>query len=145
CPRAKLLAERGLTEVEIAFIFGVNPETLTAWQRAHKEFLAALQSGKEDVEVEAALYQCALGYATKAVKIFRPPGAKEPVYAPYTIHHPGHVGAQKFWLYKRQPEFWRDKRDTDSRETIEARIKTMTPAQRRARLAELNEKAQRII
>jgi hypothetical protein len=41
-----------------------------------------------------------------AVKIFRPAGAKKPIYAPYVEHVPPDVTAAIFWLKNR--DHWRD-------------------------------------
>src|SRR6266851_1687534 len=34
-------------------------------------------------------------------------------HAPYVEHHPPNIGAAKVWLYNRQPERWRDKREVE--------------------------------
>src|SRR4051812_47469279 len=80
-----------------------------------------------------------------AVKIFMPPGATEPVYAPYVEHLPPDVGAAKLWLLNRQPNRWREKREIEVSGSIEHQIAQMSPEQRLERLRELQAKAALVI
>jgi hypothetical protein len=65
----------------------------------------------------------------------------EPVIVPYLEHIPGDIGAQKSWLYNRQPERWRDRKQVEHKGSLEHRISLMTPEERLQRLRELQEKA----
>jgi hypothetical protein len=80
-----------------------------------------------------------------AVKIFMPPGATEPVYAPYIEHLPPDVGAAKLWLLNRRPKEWRERREVEVTGTLEHRLGQMTPQERRARLLELQARAAVVI
>ena len=91
----------------------------------------------------AAMGKRALGYEQPVVKIFMPAGAAAPVYAPYMEHIPGDVGAQKSWLFNRQGMRWRDRQQVEVSGTLEHRISQMTPAERLARLRELQAKLDR--
>src|SRR5713101_2814806 len=44
CPRARRLALLGLTDTEIADLFGISPDTLYEWRRRHPEFSESLRS-----------------------------------------------------------------------------------------------------
>lgn len=101
------------TDEEVADFFGVSVSTLFNWREEHSEFLEATTQGKlpADSEVAAKLRERALGYSHKAVKIFLPAGASEPVYAEYVEHYPPDTQAASLWLRNRQPEKWRDKQD----------------------------------
>jgi hypothetical protein len=46
CPRARRLALLGLTDTEIADLFGISPDTLYEWRRRHPEFSDSLNAGK---------------------------------------------------------------------------------------------------
>jgi len=129
--------------VEIAEQFGISPDTLYEWQAAHPEFSEALQNGKTpaDAEMAASFYKRGLGYEHPAVKIFQGTADGGPVIVPYLEHIPGDVGAQKSWLYNRQPERWRDQKQVEHMGSLEHRISLMTPEERIARLRELQEKA----
>jgi hypothetical protein len=59
--------------------------------------------------VAKRLYNRACGYSHKAVKIFTPAGASEPVYAPYIEHYPPDTQAASLWLRNRQKAKWRDR------------------------------------
>jgi hypothetical protein len=64
--------------------------------------------GVADRRVERSLYQKAVGYSYDSVKIFMPPGAKAPIYAPYVEHVPPSDVAGIFWLKNRDPAHRRD-------------------------------------
>jgi hypothetical protein len=105
----------GATDGEMADIFGVSEQTLNAWKTAHPEFLESIVRGKgtADANVAERLYQRALGYSHHAVKIFLPPGASEPVYAPYTEHYAPDTQAASLWLRNRQPGRWRERQELE--------------------------------
>ena len=110
---AKAYAMAGLTDVQLAKELDVSEATISNWKKEHPEFLEALKDGKNipDDKVEACLFKRATGYNHKAVKIFMPAGASEPVYADYIEHWAPDVTAQIFWLKNRRPDRWRDKQD----------------------------------
>ena len=112
---AEAWATAGKTEDEIAVKLGISKATVTNWKNEHPEFLAALKAGKEipDDKVELSLYQRAIGYRHKAVKIFMPAGAKAPVYADYTERYPPDPTSMIFWLKNRRPTKWREKQEID--------------------------------
>ena len=107
--QAEKLAKLGLTDVEMADVFGVTERTFNTWKSAHPEFLQSLKKGKAlaDANVAESLYRRALGYSHPAVKIMTAGGAIEQV--PYTEHYPPDTAAAIFWLKNRQPKKWRDK------------------------------------
>ena len=105
----------GATDAELADFFGVMEQTINNWKNAHPSFLEALARGKTaaDANVAERLYQRSMGYSHKAVKIFMPAGAKEPVYADYTEHYPPDTQAASLWLMNRQSAKWRNKTTTE--------------------------------
>lgn len=109
-PTAFELALLGQTEEQMAETFGVHPQTIVRWM-AKPKFRRAVEAGraKADGKVARALYERAQGYSHDAVKIFLPPGAKEPVYAPYVEHYPPDTAAASLWLRNRQPKLWRER------------------------------------
>jgi hypothetical protein len=113
--QARKLGLLGATDKEIADFFEVSEDTIYEWKKAHPEFSEALKEGKAQADAEVAnrLYKRAMGYSHKAVKIFMPAGANEPVYAPYVERYPPDTTAAIFWLKNRQPEKWRDKHDVE--------------------------------
>ena len=109
---AETLASKGLTDKQIAEKLGVSEVTLNAWKKEHPDFLKSLKKGKEapDDLVESSLFKRAIGFDNdKAVKIFMPASATEPVYAPYTERVHPDVTACIFWLKNRRPDRWREK------------------------------------
>lgn len=109
--QAERLVKLGLTDSEIAEFFEVDPVTIYRWKDKHAQFCKALKRGKAESDnlVEESLYKRATGFSRKAVKIFMPAGALEPVYAEYVEHFPPDPGAAKLWLTNRKPDEWRDK------------------------------------
>jgi hypothetical protein len=103
----------GATNEEIAEIINISIDTLYEWKNKHPEFSDSLERGRHDADANVAnrLYQRAMGYSHKAVKIFMPAGAEEPVYAEYTEHYPPDTQAASLWLRNRQPARWRDRQE----------------------------------
>jgi hypothetical protein len=76
------------------------------------------------------------------VKIFMPPGAIKPVYAPYVEHLPPNIWAAKLWLLNRQPGRWRERREIDVTLTLEQQIIDVTLTLEQQIAAMTPEKAQ---
>lgn len=97
----------GARDDDLAEFFGVSDTTIHNWKHAHPEFARALRAGKTvaDTRVAQALYQRAIGYRHKAVKIFLTKDGKT-VYAPYIEVYPPDVVACIFWLKNRQRGLW---------------------------------------
>lgn len=112
---AQALAKRGLTIVQLAESLDVAPSTVNKWMVEHPEFSEAIKEARDisDESVEASLFQRATGYSVKAVKVFMPAGASEPVYAPYVEHYPPDPTSMIFWLKNRKPKEWRDKQEVE--------------------------------
>lgn len=142
-PRARRLAQLGLTDFEIADFFGVSESTLKRWSHDHPDtFGEALRDGRleADAKMAEALFTRGIGYERDAVKIFQGTAETGPVYAPYKEHIPGDVGAQRYWLNNRQPHLWKEKQEVVNVGSIEARLRALSPEQRMHRLLELQEK-----
>lgn len=109
--QAKLMCERGATDIELADFFKVDVRTIHNWKHAHAEFFHSVKVGKSDADdrVERSLYHRAIGYEQDEVKIFMPSGAEKPVYAPYRAKVAPDTTAATFWLKNRRPEEWREK------------------------------------
>lgn len=109
----KLCDQYGATDAELAFFFNVSERTINRWKLKHPEFSQSLKTGKDgpDDRVERALFNRAVGYSFKSVKVFMPSGAKSPVYAPFTEHIPPDVTACAIWLNNRRPDRWRQRPD----------------------------------
>lgn len=105
----------GATNEDLARFFEVAVRTIDNWLADIPEFLRAIKEGREvaDAKVAESLYHRAIGYSHKAVKIFMPAGADEPVYAPYTEHYPPDTAAAFIWLKNRRKSDWRDKTEVD--------------------------------
>lgn len=147
CSRATKLALLGLTDEEISHQFGIDITTFYDWQKRHVAFSHALDDGRTiaDAKMAQSLYNRGMGMKLPAVKIFYDKDQGGPVYAPYVEHLPPDVGAAKLWLLNRRPKDWRERKELEVTGTIEHRLAAMTPAERRARLIELQAKAALVI
>jgi len=103
----------GMKDTQIADKFGVSESTLNDWKIKFPEFYQSLTQGKDEADsrVAAALYERALGYSHKAVKIFNNDGHITKV--DYTEHYPPDTTAGIFWLKNRQKQNWRDKQELE--------------------------------
>ena len=106
------MALLGATDADLARHWKVSQRTINVWKRDQPRFAEALQSGKEEADgrVVASLFQRALGYSHKAVKVFQYQG--QTIEHEYTERYPPETTACIFWLKNRQPKFWRDRVDT---------------------------------
>ena len=113
--QAYRLSLLGLTDAEMAGVFGIAESTLHLWKLEHPEFSESIEDGKSsaDAKVAESLYKRSLGYSHEAVKIFMPQGASEPVYAPYIEHYPPDTQAASLWLCNQQSRKWRDKQEIE--------------------------------
>jgi hypothetical protein len=109
--QARKLAAIGLTEVEMAYFFGVSGKTFTRWKASKPEFCLALKKAKDaaDARVERTLYERAVGYSVEAEKIICSRGRVMRVRT--FVHYPPDTTACIFWLKNRQPARWRDRVD----------------------------------
>ncbi len=132
CEMARRLALLGLTDAEIAGVFAIGVITLSRWKQNYPEFRQAIARGGvvADANVAESLYHRAIGYEHLATKIFMPPGAEEPVYAPYVEHYPPDTHAALAWLARRQPGLWRERQQVGLTGSIEHRLPQMTPEER---------------
>lgn len=118
------LALAGLTEYEMANVFGISDPGFQVWKKTRPDFLKALQSGRmEAVGVAAhSLFRVATGYSHDTVKLipnrvkeYNPTTGKisreyvEVIEHPYTKHYPPNVTALLKFLAAKMPEVWGDK------------------------------------
>jgi hypothetical protein len=110
---AKAMCRMGATDQEVADELGVDTTTIWRWRSKHEEFCKAMKVGKEiaDDRVERSLFQRAVGYSFKAVKVMQHNGVA--MRADYVEHVPPDVAAAKHWLNNRRPKDWREKTDLD--------------------------------
>lgn len=106
----KLLTSRGATDKQLSKYFGISEPTLNMWKKVYPQFFKSLQIGKQlaDAEVEASLYQKALGYTYPEEKIFYDNKTGQVKKVLTFKHVPPSNAAIIFWLKNRQPEKWRD-------------------------------------
>jgi len=107
--RAYRLALLGFTDQEMAFVFGVEPNTLYYWKRTKPEFKEAILRGRAeaDAKVGERLFDRAVGFTKDEEKIHVTKDG-EVIRVPVKKFYPPSVTAQIFWLKNRQPHHWRD-------------------------------------
>lgn len=111
-------AKAGLSDVQMARVFGVTERTLNRW-KADEQFMSAIKKGKAhaDKTVEDSLFIRAQGYSITEVTREPVLTGKGKVTTKLSItkiiekHVPADTTAQIFWLKNRKPEDWRDRRE----------------------------------
>lgn len=108
---ANVLAGKGFTDKELATFFNVDEKTLNNWKKHFPLFFQSLKTGKAmaDAQVEAALYQRAIGYSIPDVHISSYEG--DITVTPIVKHFAPDITACIFWLKNRKPKKWRDKQE----------------------------------
>jgi hypothetical protein len=112
------LALLGLTDDEMAPVFGVTVRTIARWKKDHPDFCHAVTRGKipADAEVAAKLRERAIGYSHQETVITSYQG--EITQTVVTRHYPPETAAASMWLHNRQPTRWR--RDPDPTDAPDA-------------------------
>ena len=116
------MAQKGLTDVQIARELTISESTLNLWKKKHAEFSESLNKGKElvNVLVEGSLLKRALGFEYVETTKTRNKEGKLKTTRKVTKYIPGDVAAQFIWLKNRKPNEWRDRK--------EITVDTMVPA-----------------
>jgi hypothetical protein len=106
--RAEKLSSLGYNLSELAVAFGVEPGTITLWKQTHKDFLKAIERGREASvsDVEVSLKKRAMGYSHPAVHFSNHNGIVSAT--PYIERYPPDTAAAKLYLTNRAPERWKD-------------------------------------
>lgn len=101
----------GLSDLEMAGLFGVSEQTFNAWKNKYPAFLEALLEGKEeaDAKVARALYNRATGYEYNDVHVSVYQG--DVTETPVTRHVSPDTGAAALWLKNRRSSKWRDRQE----------------------------------
>lgn len=107
--KARKLALLGMTDVEVADIFGVNPDTLYEWDNRYPEFSEIRSRGKTeaDARVAASLYERAIGYSHEDVHPSSYQGLV--TLTPIIKYYPPDTQAATLWLSNRQGGKWKIK------------------------------------
>ena len=106
----------GLTNEQMAELFGVTITTFYNWQVKHRKFFEAIKNGREkaDSEVVHTLRERAMGFDYEEEKAFfdkDASGQERIVKTKVTKRALPDPTAMIFWLKNRQPALWRDRVD----------------------------------
>lgn len=120
--QVRQLCMLGYTDAKLAMFFGVKEITINRWKKDHPEFGDQLRAGKEvpDMQVASALFHRAVGYSHPETDIKVIDGRI--VMTDLVKHYPPDTAAIGMWLYNRQPELWKARRE-------EVEASTAAPAQ----------------
>ena len=108
CEEAHNYCLLGATNDQLADFFGVSPSTIDNWIAGHRDFEAAVKSGRvvADAKVARGLYVRAVGYDRTVEREVLLGGELKPVTTP--VHSPANVQASIFGLRNRRRQTWRD-------------------------------------
>lgn len=113
CELAYKFCLLGATDVRLAELFDVNPDTIATWKREYPEFSESCFKGRDiaDAEIANSLYHRAKGYSHPEVdiKVIQ----NEIVKTPLIKHYPPDTNAASLWLRNRQSAKWRDKTEQE--------------------------------
>jgi hypothetical protein len=117
--RAYELCKAGAINTQLADKLGVHIDTIHEWRKVYPDFKDAIKRGKGEADalVQRSLYERAMGYSHRAVKIFCTKTG-EIVEHEYIERFPPDTTAMIFWLKNRQPEEWQDVNKTELSGTI---------------------------
>jgi hypothetical protein len=105
---ARKACERGLTDLEVADLLGINASTFYRWRVEYPHFARAVRLGKEmaDIRVERALFSRAVGYDYEIERQIMTRNGPQTLR--WRKHLPPDVGAAMAYLRNRRPDRWRD-------------------------------------
>ena len=117
---ARIIEKTGCTNIELAKLFGVLPDTLHGWCDRYPPFRTAVQRARDLVAstvLEVSLLKKAQGYDVVEHEI----GLRgiQAIDIKKTKHIPPDTDAIKFFLSKRNPERWQDKAEDKTSELAE--------------------------
>ena len=109
--QARKLCLLGLTDAEIADLWGVSERTINQWKNDVPGFSQSIARGKvlADADVAERLYERALGYTHAETVINCYQGAI--LRTKVTRHYPPDTQAASIWLRNRRPGIWRAQPD----------------------------------
>lgn len=110
------LARLGLTDAEMADVFGVCEKTFNNWKTSHPDFLQSIKKGKviSDAEVANSLYERAIGaewVEEQAFKVKVDQYLERIEVVEVRKQAPPDTAAAFIWLKNRKADKWRDKPD----------------------------------
>lgn len=99
----------GLTDAEMADVFGVTEATFNNWKSSKSGFFESIKKGKKiaDADIAHSLYERAKGYSHPDIDIRVIAG--QIVKTELIKYYPPDTGAAFIWLKNRQGDRWRDK------------------------------------
>jgi hypothetical protein len=102
------LAEKGLTESEISYVFDIHQDTLNSWKQS-EQFSVSLRMAKQkaDEPIEAALRQRALGMTLQSITITVDKETGRVRHTTVIKQIAPSVRAIILWLANRSPDRWR--------------------------------------
>lgn len=108
--QVKAIAMRGLTDDEMAAVFGISKQLMQDWKKYYPDFKAAIEEGRThaDARVVQALFERSIGYTHPETKfaIYEGEFTDERTVLK---HYPPDVAAIRMWLTNRQREHWKDR------------------------------------
>lgn len=106
----KAIAMRGLSDREIAGVFGISYALFKKWKKNYPSFKEAIEKGRTnaDAEVVAALFKRATGnFTVPTTEIIKYKDSYETL--DLEKHYPPDVDAIKYWLNNRAREHWQQR------------------------------------
>lgn len=118
------LALLGMTNEDMADLWGVAPSTIYKWFDEHIEFSEAVKDGREkaDADVAKSFYQRAKGYTYREVREEWDENEQITKRVVYIKEQAPDPGAALNWLKNRQKDRWRDKVEHEHSGKVDSEI-----------------------
>ncbi len=112
--QVRKVASRGWTDKEMADFFDVAESTWNLWKIKHDEFSESLKDWKSEADqrVERSLYEKAVGYTHLDTKFASFEG-RITDSVEYAKHYAPDTTAAIYWLNNRQPDKWKNIKQTE--------------------------------
>lgn len=106
----KVIAMQGVTDPELAMMFGLDPKIIKSWRKMYPSFDKALEEGRTvaDVEVIQALHKKAIGFSYDTDVLVRDKDGTYVESMTKTVEP--ETNAIKYWLSNRDPDRWSERR-----------------------------------
>lgn len=106
----KAIAMQGVTDEELAFSFGLNPNIIKGWRKIYPDFDKAIEEGRTiaDLQVIEALHKKAIGHSYETDIVVK--HGKDYSIETITKTDPPETNAIRYWLSNRDPKRWSDRR-----------------------------------
>lgn len=111
--QVKAVAMRGVSDEEMAAVFGISKKLIKKWKDFYPNFEKAIEEGRTlaDIEVVEALHKKAVGYEYDTDIVVKTRQGSD-IHTVTKVVEPD-TSAIKYWLSNRQPKHWSERQQVN--------------------------------